>query len=542
MRINIHNNTTRIMAAFMVAALLFLVALGYALQGMSDTSAGFRDLQEREIVRADALSAMFGDGLLGGVAARNKIFKPHIEGPNKVVPATGERFAENLQTVRNLTTAADRSSAALLDDIARRWQVVQQARLDVLRLASGGKLDQAQELLASTEHPAWQSIRKSLQQLTTDQRAAVQTFGARVLAEASRTRTTSLLIGVGALVLGVAVIALVMRGVSRGLQRAIRTMQEIADGDGDLTRRLDSSGRDEVADLGKAFNRFVDKIQQLVQQVVTSTTQLAAATEQMSLVVRQSEAGVRTQQRETDMVASAVNEMSATVQEVARNTSDAAQVAQSTDLEAKQGKEAVGQAVASIRGLAEEVGAAAKVIGELEHESVQIGSVLDVIRDVADQTNLLALNAAIEAARAGDHGRGFSVVADEVRSLASRTQQSTEEIQRMIGRLQSKARDSVRVMEVSQQKAALSVDQATGTGEALDAITSRVGRISDMNTQIAAAAEEQSLVAEEINKNVLNIKKISEDASASADQLSSAGTSLAQLAGELSSMVASFKV
>lgn len=542
MSINIHSNTTRIMAAFTVAAILFLVALGYALQGMKETTAGFRALQEREIVRSDALSAMFGDGLLGGVAARNKIFKPNAEAPNKVVPATAERFAQNLETARRLTAADDQASKALLDDIAQRWQAVHQARMDVLQLTSAGKLSEAQELLASTEHPAWQSIRKSLQQLTNAQRDAVQTLGTSVLAEATATRNTSLILGIVALVLGVAVTLLVMRGLSRGLQRAIRTMQQIADGDGDLTRRLDADGRDEVADLGRAFNRFVDKIQQLVQQVVGSTTQLAAATEQMSLVVRHSEEGIRTQQRETDMVASAVNEMSATVQEVARNTSEAAQVAQSADQEAKQGKAAVAQAVSSIQALAEEIGTAAKVIGELEHESVQIGSVLDVIRDVAEQTNLLALNAAIEAARAGDHGRGFSVVADEVRSLASRTQQSTEEIQRMIGSLQSKARDSVKVMEVSQQKASASVGQATGTGEALDVITTRVGRISDMNTQIATAAEEQSLVADEINKNVLNIKQIAEDATANADQLSSAGTSLAQLAQELSSMVASFKV
>lgn len=541
MRINIHNNTTRIMAAFAVASVLFLIALGYALQGMSDTVAGFRHLQERELVRARALSEMFVDGLFGGIAARNKIFKPHIEGPNKVVPETGARFERNLETVRGLTTD-DPASRAALDEIGQRWEIVQSSREEVLRLAAAGDVQQAEKVLADQEHPAWQSIRKSVQKLTAEQRDEVKNLGEHVASEAIRMRTTSTIIGIVALVVGIAVITLVMRGVSRGLQRAIRTMEQIADGDGDLTRRLDANGRDEVAELGKAFNRFVDKIQKLVQQVVGSTTQLASATEQMSLVVSQSEDGIRTQQRETDMVASAVNEMSATVQEVARNTSDAAQVAQSADQEAKEGKAAVAQAVNSIEALAQEIGTAAKVIGELEHESVQIGSVLDVIRDVAEQTNLLALNAAIEAARAGDHGRGFSVVADEVRSLASRTQQSTEEIQRMIGSLQSKARDSVRVMEVSQQKASASVGQATGTGEALDAITARVGRISDMNTQIATAAEEQSLVADEINKNVLNIKQIAEDATANADQLSSAGASLAQLARELSSMVASFKV
>lgn len=541
MRINMHNNTTRIMAAFAVASVLFLIALGYALQGMSDTAAGFRHLQERELVRARALSEMFVDGLFGGIAARNKIFKPHIEGPNKVVPETGERFKRNLETVRGLTTD-DPASRAALDEIGQRWEIVQSSREEVLRLAAAGDVQQAEKVLADQEHPAWQSIRKSVQKLTAEQRDEVKNLGEHVTDEAIRMRTTSMIIGIVALVVGIGVITLVMRGVSRGLQRAIRTMEQIADGDGDLTRRLDAAGRDEVAELGKAFNRFVDKIQKLVQQVVGSTTQLASATEQMSLVVSQSEDGIRTQQRETDMVASAVNEMSATVQEVARNTSDAAQVAQSADQEAKEGKAAVAQAVNSIEALAQEIGTAAKVIGELEHESVQIGSVLDVIRDVAEQTNLLALNAAIEAARAGDHGRGFSVVADEVRSLASRTQQSTEEIQRMIGSLQSKARDSVRVMEVSQQKASASVGQATGTGEALDAITARVGRISDMNTQIATAAEEQSLVADEINKNVLNIKQIAEDATANADQLSSAGASLAQLARELSSMVASFKV
>ncbi len=541
MPINFHKNTTRIITAFTFAAIFFLAALAYALQGMSDTSAGFRELQERNVVRAEALSAMFGDGLLGAVAARNKIFNPQLEGPDTVVPATSERFEKNLQTARRLTDAGDRSSRELLDTIAERWTVVQRARLQVLALAAEGRAEQAEEMLTHTEHPAWRSIRTSLQQLSNDQRAAVHQLATHVLTQARHTRNASLVIGVGALALGFVVIMLVMRGISKGLRGAVQTLDAIADGDGDLTRRLDARGRDEIADLARAFNRFAEKVRSLVAGVAGSSAQVAAAAGQMSAITEASNGSVARQRAEIEQVATSMNEMTATVQEVARNAAHAASSAETADEQVLQGQRVVRDTVAAIEGVASEVEGAVAVMQRLEVESESISAVLDVISGVAEQTNLLALNAAIEAARAGEHGRGFAVVADEVRTLASRTQTSTGEIQQVIERLQAGAREATAVMQRSQTRVQDSVKQAQQAGVSLNEITGSVANINDMNTQIASAAEEQSAVSEEINRNVVNINQVAASVTEAASQTAEAGNQLAHLAADLQSSVAQFK-
>ncbi len=216
------------------------------------------------------------------------------------------------------------------------------------------------------------------------------------------------------------------------------------------------------------------------------------------------------QKDEVDKVATAMTEMSATVHEVARNATEAAEAAQRADEETTKGKMVVSQAIEAIDLLANEVNDAAQVIHRLEQDSDEIGAVLDVIRGIAEQTNLLALNAAIEAARAGEQGRGFAVVADEVRTLAQRTQQSTQEIQNMIERLQSGAQDAVKAMEQGRSRAQVGVEQAAEAGTSLETIAQAVGTISDMNTQIATAAEEQSVVAEEINLNIVSISDMAD--------------------------------
>jgi len=354
-------------------------------------------------------------------------------------------------------------------------------------------------------------------------------------------RNTSLMIGGIALLIGLMISWGTGLSISRPIQNAVQAMRDIAKGEGDLTRRLDTSGADEVTQLSAAFNEFSEKIRQTVSQVAGVTVQLGTAAEELAVITRETADGVRQQEEETSQVATAMNEMTATVQEVARNAADAASSANTALQETESGKLVVNSTINSISGLADEINRAAEVINNLETQSENIGSVLDVIRGIAEQTNLLALNAAIEAARAGEQGRGFAVVADEVRTLASRTQKSTEEIQHMIEQLQSGSRQAVKVMHHSNEQAQETVSQASKAGQSLEDISQVVVAINDMNMQIANAAEEQGLVSEEVNRNVININDAVQKSSLGAGQTSEASDSLARLAAELQQLVQQFR-
>ena len=295
------------------------------------------------------------------------------------------------------------------------------------------------------------------------------------------------------------------------LNNFFSSMRDINSGSGDLTRRLSHDSKDEVGNIIVEFNAFVENLQVIISDVMRSSKQLNKTSEDMLQVVSQAEKGVLQQQDETMQVATAMNQMSTTVQEVARNAARAAESADQADKETSQSKQVVLQTKQTINLLANEVEKAKQVIHQLELDSDNIGTILDVIRDIADQTNLLALNAAIEAARAGEQGRGFAVVADEVRSLASRTQDSTQQIREMIEKLQRVAANAVVVMETGNAQAQLSVQQAMQAEESLEVVTKAVATINEMNMQIASAAEEQSAVSGEINRNVHNISQVSED-------------------------------
>ncbi|MDH0181735.1 methyl-accepting chemotaxis protein [Stutzerimonas stutzeri] len=344
------------------------------------------------------------------------------------------------------------------------------------------------------------------------------------------------------LFIGVVVMCLTVRQVIIRRITAMRhTMNTMAE-DEDLSRSVEVGAKDEIGAMGDAFNRMIGKFRHSLEAVAGVTHQLSDVSGRVSHVAEKTLAAVNEQRNETDMVASAMNEMSATVQEVARNASQTASASTGADTESKAGVKVATEALDGIEVLIAEIEKAAQVIQRVESDSASIDMVLGVINGIAEQTNLLALNAAIEAARAGEQGRGFAVVADEVRTLASRTQKSTEEIQAMIEQLQGGVRNAVQAMKEAQLRARSGSECVEKAAQSLGVIADEVGTINEMNTQIATAAEQQSAVAEEINRNITTISRIADTTSADATQTSEISEELVRLATELNRLVGQFKL
>ncbi|MCU1782608.1 methyl-accepting chemotaxis protein [Pseudomonas sp. 13B_2.1_Bac1] len=358
--------------------------------------------------------------------------------------------------------------------------------------------------------------------------------------DAAQAKQLLLLATALALIFGVVAAWAITRQIVIPLNQTLKVAERVASGD--LSHNLTSLRKDELGQLQRAMQSMTVGLRELIGGISDGVTQIASAAEQLSAVTEQTSAGVNSQKVETDQVATAMNEMAATVQEVARNAEEASEAAVAADQQAREGDKVVGEAIAQIERLATEVGNSTEAMGHLQRESDKIGSVLDVIKSVAQQTNLLALNAAIEAARAGEAGRGFAVVADEVRSLAQRTQKSTEEIEELIVGLQSGTQQVANIMDNSRGLTDSSVELTRRAGSALGSITRTVSTIQAMNSQIATAAEQQSAVAEEINRSVLNVRDISEQTAAASEETAASSTELARLGTHLQALVSRFRV
>jgi len=455
-------------------------------------------------------------------------------------------YEENLQQARDrVAAAAEALDREATNELAARFaeEIGEWERIsdEVRELTESGRSETAAAIATGEGITAFDTARDRIDTMTQQVNAWSDALDNSLQAQVASNQTTL----AGALVIGLVVCGLAMWRVPGIVLQPLRAMstrvKDLNSGEGDLTLRLDNPARDEIGRLADYFDEFLASLQELIGRAAHTTTQVSSAAEQLSATSDEARSNVEAQHSATDQVSTATNEMTATIQEVARNVGETAEAANGASTEAEEMAGVMGRTVETVERLAEQLERTSEGIGRLTGDAEQIGTVLDVINSVAEQTNLLALNAAIEAARAGEHGRGFAVVADEVRTLATRTQQSTDEIRGIIQRVQSGAREADGLMHSGREQSDEAVSMARGCSERLQAMTGRIHTINDMSNQIASAAEEQSTAIEEINRNVNEIGDISGRTASGASQVASASQELARLASELQGLMGRFR-
>ncbi|NMZ67508.1 methyl-accepting chemotaxis protein [Pseudomonas peli] len=531
----------RLLLLAVVPLLVLIVVISMALSNASKLNDSFDELFTDRMqpisqlkVVSDAYAVAMVDALhkyRAGVFDEAALRKAFSDARSRGDKAWAEYIATRL--TRDESSRVERTKPLLL-------KVQQLADLYLGQLANGQLLAAEAASFNRTLYDTFDPLGGELEGLISLQLSEGERLNVETTAQYLAIRNTFLLIGAVALVLVLVAAVMISLSIIRplsGLRSVISEVQESSN----LTLRADTRGRDEVSDTARAFNAMLEHQQALIRHLTDTATQLAAASEEMSAISAQVSQAATAQGDQTSMVATAVHQMSVAVQEVARNAQATASNAADANKEARQGSELVQSNLTSIQGLSTSVEKAGEVIDTLHSQSDEISKVLGVIQSIAEQTNLLALNAAIEAARAGEAGRGFAVVADEVRSLASNTQKATESIRSMIDALQGGARSAVSAMQLSREQAQNSVSRAREAGEVLNHIALAIEGIADGNVQISAATEQQTAVANEISENISSLNDSIGDVVNGAEQSSIASRDLAQLATGLQQQIQRFR-
>ena len=459
------------------------------------------------------------------------------------------KLAASSETKGNGSTALDSTIAGIVKEFSALEQQLKSPSLQVTRQTLNKAADNIANYSAYLEKvhaidnrmgdqqqqllKAELSLEESVNQLLVMNRSQQTTLGEQVLVILS-------IVAALAILIGLVFSFLITHVINRPLHETAALAHRIADGD--LTQHIRTQRKDEIGDLMQAMAQMTIRLREVLSEIGLSVSELSAASSQLNATTDKNQQGMEQQRAETDQVATAINEMTMAVQEVAHNAEDAWSAATSADEQSREGVNGIHDAIKQIEHMAEEIAATADSMQQLKEQSDDIGRVIDVIKGIASQTNLLALNAAIEAARAGEAGRGFAVVADEVRGLAMRTQDSTGEIESLIANLQHQAEGALAKMELGQQLTSDSVSAARGTGELLRDIAESVSRIQQMNQQIATAAEEQGLVSEEINQSIVRVRDITESTVSASGETTRSTAVLAQLSQKLHHLVAGFRL
>ena len=515
------------------------LAIGSLWLSMANIQTRFTHFIEHDQTRAESYSGMYAQGLQIGQALRNIILEPSNPTAYDNLEQARAEFRVLLEQARTVLTAADPAHAGL-EQIAALFTQQTALHQRILSTLQGGDAGAARQLLNSEEIQIWREMKTRLLDSGRDFKVQATASSQAVAAMVDQAEQWALIGGVVGLICCVLLAQALTATIVQPLKQAIAVAEHIADGH--LNHALSVFGRDETSQLLHALERMQEALRRFVTDVTQAATQVGAAADELTQVTAETAHGAVDQLNRSDQVTTAMTEMSATVAEVARNAAQAAAATQAADQDAESGLDVVRTATEAIRMLANAVEQGGTEMRGLAEQSLQIGSVVGVIRSIAEQTNLLALNAAIEAARAGEQGRGFAVVAAEVRTLASRTQLSTDEIQSMIERLQIGSQQAEARVLAGHHQAQVSVEQAERVAASLDAIAHSVGQLHAMTAQIASAAKQQSAVAEDVNDNMHQITQVAQFTSQSAQRTAVAAGQLSGLAAQLRAVVQRYRI
>ncbi|WP_158119594.1 methyl-accepting chemotaxis protein [Vibrio metoecus] len=493
-------------------------------KGMQHTIRAGRILDELGNARSQLLLAFQHEPTSKYVLMHDHPIQIHIEAIQTSISDLHEIIDKQI-----LATALDDKEKAVIYSLKEKLdQVTDNGFKPALALLKEGKYDEANLILLQKINPLYGDIKKAAEEFLDIQIQEGKDNFSISQSDIQQFIWSVSLLGTLALVVTTTLALLIAKRVNNAVHQLASSATNIANGD--LTQRIPITGDDEFSDIAEYVNRIVGSFQEVISSNRHSISALAAAAEENAAVAMQTKQNIEEQQSQTQQIATAIHEFTATVHEVAQSAGLAAEASEEAEQAAKQGRKVVDENIAMIENLSSDLQKMLAAMQLLAKDSEDIGSVVDVIQGISEQTNLLALNAAIEAARAGEQGRGFAVVADEVRTLASRTQESTKQILQTVQRLQQSSRDSAHLIEQGVDGASKAVEKARLAGTSLSQITANVDRISTMNTQIATASEEQSAVTEEINKNIITISDISNQTALGAQQSSEATLELARLA------------